>query len=132
MAYSLASLENFKQIKGYTDALAEFDSPFDYGEGVSLANLVAANNAVKAKIKARNEALEAFQKIDAELAEMTEKTDNLVVNLRNCIKGVKGEESAEYVAIGGKRRSEITAQAKATRNENKKAETTKKQQNGIS
>jgi hypothetical protein len=127
MAYSIVSLDHYKHIKVYTDALAEHEGTFDYGEGVSLAHLIAANDNAKAKLKIRNEALQAFLKADAELDAAKANAENLVIKLRSCIKGVKGEDSAEFVAIGGKRRSEITAQARATRIEKQKASAQKPQ-----
>ena len=79
----------------------------------------------KTKLKIRNEAFKVFIAADTDLQTAQEAVDKKLVQLRNCIKGVKGEESDEYVAAGGKRRSEITAQTQATRAEKKKAPTQK-------
>lgn len=120
MAYTIANLDHYKQNKDFADALGEFDNPFAFDEGVSLADYIATNEAAKAKLKIRNEALKAFLTIEAELETIQSTVDKKLINLRNCIKGIKGENSDEYVAAGGKRRSDITAQALATRAEKKK------------
>ena len=120
MAFTIAALDHYKQNKDFADALSEFDNPFDFGNGVSLADYKATNEDAKAKLKIRNEALKVFLVADAELASIQASIDQKLINIRNCIKGVKGENSDEYVAAGGKRRSDIIAQAQATRAERKK------------
>ncbi len=125
MAYTIAALDHHKQNKDFADALSEFDKPFVFDDDVSLAIYKALNEEAKTKLKIRNEAFKVFIAADTNLQTAQEAVDKKLVQLRNCIKGVKGEESDEYVAAGGKRRSEITAQTQATRAEKKKAPTQK-------
>ena len=120
MAYAIVTLDHYKQNKGFADALSEFENPFDFGDDVSLASYKTGNEDAKGKLKIRNEAWKAFLAADTDLQTVQENVDKKLIQLRNCIKGVKGEDADEYVAAGGKRRSDITAQAQATRSEKKK------------
>jgi hypothetical protein len=120
MAYTIATPDHYKQNKDFADALSEFDNPFVYDEDVSLANYKGLNEDAKAKLKIRNESWKKFLLNDAALQTAQSLVDKKLIQLRNCIKGVKGEDSDEYVAAGGIRRSDITAQAQATRADKKK------------
>lgn len=120
MAFTIATLDHYKQNKDFADALSEFDNPFDFGGGVSLADYKASNEEAKVKLKIRNEALKVFLAADLDLDAIRGIVDKNLSNIRTCNKGVYGENSDEYVAAGGIRRSDITAQAQATRAEKKK------------
>ena len=88
-------------------ALKTVDPAMDFGNGVSLAALVAAATAVKTKLDIYNGLLsqvdEALNAVEAAEKSVTD----LCSRLLNGVKSKYGADSSQYEAAGGTRTSEI-------------------------
>ena len=121
MAYKKIESDYYDERKHVSTQLKRFSDPFEFSKDVSTA----AHEAVVEDIKKTGDDLNA--KIDAvEVAKLVhkaaiEKEKQVLQSLRSCLEGIKGRDSDEYVAAGGKRQSEVAIQQQQTRESNKKS-----------
>jgi hypothetical protein len=121
MGYKKLNPERYNERKNIVDRLKRLNEPFAYGDDVSLATYEAAVERVKVTMEAKNAKLSEVDLATDAYNEACALEDQLLKALRNCIGGVKGRNSDEYVIAGGTRLSDILTQQQETRENKKKA-----------
>jgi hypothetical protein len=124
MAYTKISLSHYDDNMLIVNRLAKVNSPFVYGENVSLDITRASCEEEKRLILLKHSLLDQADALGPQITAAAKKADDDVANLRNSIGIDKGRNSDEYVFAGGTRQSDIAEKSKTTR-ENKKKEVLK-------
>ena len=126
MAYTKLTLDHHEANMKKLNFLAKLNISLDFGNGISLANVIAAQEEEKVAVLAKNALFDALDEASLTVSSKSKKADESIAKLRNSIKIHFGADSDEYVMAGGVRQSDIIAQQKATREENKGVEEEKK------
>ena len=131
MAYTRLTLDHYEANMKTLSFLAKLNIPLDFGNGISLANALAAQEEEKVEVLAKNVLLDQLDEASAKVTTKAKKADEIMSKIRNSIKIHYGADSDEYVMAGGIRQSEIIAQQRATREENKRLEEEKKKKETV-
>lgn len=126
MAYTRLTLDHYDANMKILNFLAKLNIPLDFGNGITLANALAAQEEEKVEVLAKNVLFDKLDEAGVKIAAKTKKSDEMMYKIRNSIKIHYGSDSDEYAMAGGVRQSDIIAQQKATREENKRLEEEKK------
>lgn len=131
MAYTRLTLDHYDANMKILNLLAKLNLPFDFGNGISLANALAAQEEEKVEVLAKNVLFDQLDEASVKVTTKAKKADEIISKIRNSIKIHYGADSDEYVMAGGIRQSDIIAQQKATREENKRLEEEKKKKETV-
>ena len=121
MAFNKVEPDYYNDRKHVVEQLKRFNDPFEFSKDVSLAAQEAAVEDIRLKDAAYNAAIDATEAARTARLAAVDKEKQVSTALRTCIAGVKGKNSDEYVAAGGKRQSEIEALQQQGRDSKKKA-----------
>ncbi|MBL7817935.1 MAG: hypothetical protein JNL70_23200 [Saprospiraceae bacterium] len=122
MAYVKIPDAYYKACKAKIERLMRFNNPFKYTEDISLAGYVDVVERLNMATIERNEAAANLDAKTITYNQLVAEEASFESSLRNMIGNDKklGRNSDEYVAAGGVRQSDITAQAQQTREANKR------------
>ena len=126
MAYKKLTFERVEASKLVISRLKRFGLSFKYADAVSLEAFEAAVEAENRATAKKNAQLDLVDAATQEVNAASATTEKTLAALRVCIGAAEGRDSDAYVAAGGIRQSDIVAQQKATKEENRKATEGKK------
>ena len=125
MAFKEQSLDLYEAEKDVVNRLAKYKDPFTYNADVSLAKLSDSAENIKTKATAKDVAGRANEAADNDYNKAIADHAALKKRMKAHVVADKGNNSDEYVILGGVRQSDLTAQQQQTREANK-AEAQKK------
>lgn len=121
MVFNKVEPDYYDERKHVIEQLKRFNNPFEFSKEVSLAAQEAAVEDINAKKAAYNASIDVAEAARIAYFAAIEKEKQIAMALRTCLGGVKGKNSDEFVAAGGKRQSEIEALQQQGRDIKKKA-----------
>ena len=122
MAFKEQSLDLYESEKDVVDRLTKYKDPFTYNVDVSLAKLNDSVENIKIKATAKDVAGRAKEAADNDYDKAVAEHVALKRRMKAHIVADKGNNSDEYVILGGTRQVDITAAQNLARENKKKAE----------
>jgi hypothetical protein len=115
MAYKKISDDRYENNKKTIERLKAFNNPLNYSERVSLTILEAQNESMNAARERKNTLLSQVDVETDNYQKASNDFDDTLASMRAFMEAHKLDDSDLFVAAGGKRRSDITAQQQQTR-----------------
>ena len=126
MAFKEQSLDLYEAEKDVVDRLAKYKDPFNYNADVSLAKLSDSAENIKTKATVKDVAGRAYEAADNDYAKAIADHAALKKRMKAHVVADKGNNSDEFVILGGTRQVDITAAQVLARENKKKAEALQK------
>ena len=120
MAFNKVEPDYYNERKHVVEQLKRFNDPFEFSKVLSLATLEAAVENIRIKEAAYNAAIDVVEAARIARLLAIEEEKPIAQAMRTCLAGVKGKNSDEFVAAGGKRKSDIEAAQQKGREYKKK------------